>query len=295
MTTSAGGRNLPVITIVMPSYNQGQFIAEAIDSVLAQDYPAVEFTVIDGGSTDTTLDVLRSYGERVHWTSGPDKGQSDAINRGFLAASGKYIAWLNSDDRYVPGAISRAVEMLEADQSAALVYGNGEYINRDGVVTETPTEVQPWSMERLLNYGDFVFQPSAFFRRDAYLEVGGLNLDLHYCMDYDLWIRLGQKYQVRYVQQTLSQARIYAETKSATGGFPRLVEVERMLRSHGGKGLPKGMRRDMYVQLRRALGSAVEKRQFLRAAGLAVRISPYAFGAMRWQLRRLRARRSAGT
>ena len=288
MTTSDRGRETPVISIVMPSFNQGQFIADAIDSVLAQDYPAVEFMVIDGGSTDTTLEVLRSYGSRVRWTSGPDEGQSDAIHRGFLAATGKYIAWLNSDDRYLPGAISVAVELLEAEPWPALVYGNGEYVDRDGAVTETPSEVQPWSMERMLNYGDYVFQPSTFFRRDAYLAVGGLRLDLHYCMDYDLWIRLGEKYPVRYVSTTLSQARIYAETKSATGGFPRLTEVERMVRSHGGKGLPKGMRRDMYVHLRRALGAAVEQRQLRRAAGLAIRIAPYAFGAMRWQLRRLK-------
>jgi len=281
----------PLVSIIMPSFNQGEFIAEAIDSVLAQDYPAIEFVVIDGGSTDTTLDVLRGYGDRVHWTSGPDAGQSDAIHRGFLAASGKYIAWLNSDDRYLPGAVSAAVEMLEAEPEVALVYGNGEYIDRDGAVTKTLTEVQPWNMEQLLKSGDFVFQPSTFFRRDAYLAVGGLDLDLHYCMDYDLWIRLGARYPVRYTSRVLSQARIYSETKSSTGGFPRLEEVDRMIRSHGGTGLPKGMRRDMYVQLRRALGGAVRSRQFLRAAGLAVRVAPYAVGAFRWKLRRLVAGR----
>ena len=132
MTNPSRDASLPLVTIVTPSYNQGQFIRATIDSVLTQDYPAVEYLVVDGGSTDGTIDILRSYGDRVRWTSGPDAGQTDAIHRGFAAATGKYIAWLNSDDVYLPGAISAAVAELEAHPGTGLLYGGAEFIDRDG-------------------------------------------------------------------------------------------------------------------------------------------------------------------
>lgn len=164
----------PLVTIVTPSFNQGEFLAHAIDSVLAQDYPAIEYIVVDGGSTDRTIDVLRAYGDRIRWTSGPDGGQSDAIHRGFLAGSGEYLAWLNSDDRYVPGAIGAAVQEMAADPSVALLYGRGEFIDRDGEVTGPCLHVEPWSFERLVGALNLILQPATLFRRDAYLEIGGL-------------------------------------------------------------------------------------------------------------------------
>lgn len=281
----------PLVSIVMPSFNQGEFIAEAIDSVLSQDYPRIEFVVMDGGSTDSTLDLLRGYGDRIRWTSGPDAGQSDAIHRGFLASSGKYLAWLNSDDRYVPGAIGAAVEAMEADPSAALLYGRGEYIDRDGAVTGPSLWLEPWNLDTMLGTVNFVLQPATFFRRDAYLAIGGLDTALHYCMDYDLWLRLGSTYPVLPLARLLAQARAYGETKSSTGALPRLQEMERVVRHNGGSGLPKGYRREMYVELRAALAVAGRKRQLGRAARLAVRITPYAAGAATWRLRRLRAGR----
>jgi glycosyltransferase involved in cell wall biosynthesis len=262
----------PLVSIVTPSFNQGEFIADAINSVLAQDYPAIEYIVMDGGSTDSTLDVLRGYGDRIRWTSGPDGGQSDAIHRGFLAASGAYIGWLNSDDRYVPGAVGSAVSELAADPSAALVYGWAEYLDRAGVVTGICKEIEPWNLTRLVEVIDFVAQPASLFRRDAYLAVGGLDPALRYCMDWDLWIRLGQRYTVRFLPQVLAQARLYGETKTATGGLPRLEEIERMIRRNGGRGLPRAFRPEMRRELRPALAEAVQQRRFGRAARLSVRL-----------------------
>ncbi len=275
----------PLVTIVTPSFNQGEFLAHAIDSVLAQDYPAIEYIVVDGGSTDRTIDVLRAYGDRIRWTSGPDGGQSDAIHRGFLAGSGEYLAWLNSDDRYVPGAIGAAVQEMAADPSVALLYGRGEFIDRDGEVTGPCLHVEPWSFERLVGALNLILQPATLFRRDAYLEIGGLDLALHYCMDYDLWIRLGSRYPVRFLPRVLAQARVYGETKTASGGLPRLEEIERMVRRDCGRGLPSTYRREMWVALKQTLAVSMRQHQFTRAARLALRSAPY---AARAALRRFR-------
>jgi hypothetical protein len=279
----------PLVTIVTPSFNQGEFVADAIDSVLAQDYPRIEYLVVDGGSTDATVDVLRSYGDRVRWTSGPDAGQVDAIHRGFLAGSGEYLAWLNSDDRFVPGAIRAAIDELAIDPSAALLYGGAEFIDRQGAGLGPCRQIEAWSLERLVDVTDFVVQPATVFRRDAYLAVGGLDPALHYCMDYDLWIRLGQRYQVLYLTRLLAQVRIYGETKTATGGLTRLDEIERMIRRNGGAGLPADFRREMWLELRYALAAAARRRQLARAARLAMRIMPYGARAAIRKLRRIRS------
>jgi len=279
----------PLVTIVTPSFNQGEFIADAIDSVLAQDYPAIEYMVVDGGSTDSTLDVLRSYGDRIRWTSGPDGGQADAIHRGFLAGSGEYLAWLNSDDRYVSGAISAGVRELTADPTVALVYGKGEFIDRDGTGAQPCAHIEPWSLKRLVGTLNLILQPATLFRRDKYIAVGGLDTALHYVMDYDLWIRLGSKFPVRFLPVVLAQARVYGETKTSTGGLPRLDEMERMVRRNCGRGLPANYQREMWLALRQAFAVAARNRQFTRAAWLGVRTAPYAARAAIEKLKRVRS------
>jgi glycosyltransferase involved in cell wall biosynthesis len=277
----------PLVTIVTPSFNQGEFIADAIDSVLAQDYPAIEYLVVDGGSTDSTIAVLRGYGERVRWTSGPDSGQSDAIHRGFVAGSGEYVAWLNSDDRYVPGAISAAVADLAIDPTAGLLYGRGEFIDRGGDVIGPCAHVETWNLPRLIGSVNFVLQPATVFRRDAYMAIGGIDTALHYVMDYDLWIRLGSRFPVRFLPRVLAQARVYGETKTETGGLPRMEEMERMIRGNGGRGLPSSYRREMWLALRDELDASVKSRQPVRAMRLGARTAPYAARAAIARLRRV--------
>jgi glycosyltransferase involved in cell wall biosynthesis len=281
------GASKPLVTIVTPSFNQGEFIADAIDSVLTQDYPAIEYMVVDGGSTDSTLAVLRGYGDRVRWTSGPDGGQSDAIHRGFLAGSGEYIAWLNSDDRYVPGAISAAVAELAIDPTAGLLYGRGEFVDRGGAVIGPCAHVEPWNLLRLIASVNFVLQPATVFRRDAYMAIGGIDTALHYVMDYDLWIRLGSKFPVRFLPRVLAQARIHGETKTETGGLPRMEEMERMIRRNSGRGLPSSYRREMWLALRDELDAAANSRQPARAIRLGARTAPYAARAAIAKLRRV--------
>lgn len=228
----------PLVSIITPSLNQGEFIANAIESVLAQDYPAIEYLVLDGGSTDGTLAILRGYGARVRWLSEPDGGQADALNTGFAMARGSIVAWLNADDRYLPGAVSRAVAALQAHPQAALVYGQAEFIDRAGRVTGPCAQVEPFDLGRLINQLDFVVQPATFFRAEAYAQVGRVDPSLRYCFDYDLWIRLAQRYPVRYLPERLAQVRVYAETKTASGGLARLDEIERMIARHGRRRLP---------------------------------------------------------
>jgi glycosyltransferase involved in cell wall biosynthesis len=284
-TQPDGASRTPLVTIVTPSFNQGEFIADAIESILGQDYPAVEYIVMDGGSTDGTIDVLRQYGDRIRWTSGPDGGQTDAIHSGFLAGSGEYLAWLNADDRYVPGAISAAIESLQAKPSAALLYGLGEFVDREGGGAEPCAQVGPWSFERLIGTLNLVFQPATVFRRDAYLAIGGLDRSLNYVMDYDLWIRLGSRYPVIFLPRLLAQARVYGETKTSTGGLPRMEEMERMVRRNGGRGLPSAYRREMWQELKRAFGGAIRRHEPRRAARVGLRAAPYAVPAAARKLR----------
>jgi glycosyltransferase involved in cell wall biosynthesis len=228
----------PLVSIVTPSFNQGAFIAAAIESVLAQDYPRIEYLVVDGGSTDTTLELLRRYGDRVRWVSEPDDGQAHAINKGIALTRGAIVAWLNADDLYLPGAVAGAVAELLEHPQAALVYGQAEFIDRGGALVGACSQVEPFNIDRLIDYLDFIVQPAAFFRRDAFLAVGGLDAQLRYCLDYDLWIKLALRYRVRYLPRVLARVRIYPTTKTATGGLERLEEIERMIRRYGRRRLP---------------------------------------------------------
>jgi glycosyltransferase involved in cell wall biosynthesis len=228
----------PLVSIVTPSFNQGAFIEATIESVLAQGYPRIEYLVVDGGSTDGTLDMLRRYKERVRWISEPDAGQADAINKGFRLTRGQILAWLNADDLYIPQAVSRAVEEFQAHPEAALVYGRAEFIDRAGHVIGPCTQVEPFDLQRLIHQLDFIVQPATFFRRESFMEAGELDSTLRYCLDYDLWIRLALRSPVRYLPEVLARARIYPETKTASGGMDRLDEIEHMIRRYGRRRLP---------------------------------------------------------
>jgi len=259
----------PRVSIVTPSLNQGEFIGQAIESVLAQDYPNIEYLVVDGGSQDDTLHILGRYGDRVRWTSGPDAGQADAIRRGFESTSGDIIAWLNADDRYRPGAVGLAVRSLLSEQRPALVYGRADFIGRDGRPLGPCRQVEAWDLHRLIHELDFVVQPASFFRRDAYLAAGGLDPDLHYCMDYDLWIRLGSRFPVSFLPKVLADVRVYANTKTASGGLPRMIEIEQMIRRHGRSSLPERFQGEMLRAALDALRAGVRRHRPAEVASAA--------------------------
>lgn len=203
---------LPLVSIITPSLGQGRFIRQTIESVISQDYPRLEYLVMDGGSTDDTLDILRSYGTRLIWRSAPDLGQADAVNAGFRLANGEILGWLNADDTYQPGAVTAAVEHLVAHHETAVVYGDAYYIDeQNAVIGIYPTE--DFNLNRLAE-ACLICQPTAFIRRSAVESVGMLDPALHYCMDYDLWIRVGHRLRIDRINRFLANSRRYLETKS---------------------------------------------------------------------------------
>ncbi len=214
----------PLVSIITPSYNQGVFIRETIDSIRAQDYPNIEHIILDGGSTDSTLEVLKSYGKDLRWTSKKDKGQSDAINTGFAMASGEIFAWLNSDDTYLPSAISKVVDFFNSHPDISVVYGDANYINTTGkIIGKYPTEAFDY---KRLAVVDFICQPSTFFRASAWKKSEALDLSLVYTMDYDLWIRLAKVESFSHLKQVLSTYRLHGEAKTTAEKYAFLMHSE---------------------------------------------------------------------
>ncbi|HKJ26978.1 MAG TPA: glycosyltransferase, partial [Anaerolineales bacterium] len=203
----------PLVTIVTPSYNQAEYLEQTLRSVLNQDYPNIEYLVVDGGSTDGSVEIIKAYADRLAWwVSEPDQGQADAINKGFARATGKYIAWLNSDDVYLPGTIARAVEELEADPKLGLVYANLLSINTKNEHVNT-IRYRQYALEDLLAFF-IIGQPTVFLRRSVLERVGYLSLDYHYLLDHHLWLRFAAESQIRYIREPWSAARYHPTAKN---------------------------------------------------------------------------------
>jgi glycosyltransferase involved in cell wall biosynthesis len=233
--------DLPLVTVITPSYNQGRFIAATIESVLAQDYPNVEYVIIDGASTDDTADVVARYAGRLTFESEPDRGQSDAINKGFRRARGEYVAWLNSDDVFLPGAITAAVAALRAHPDAGAVYGDGYQIDEAGTVISRFAVTQQFNLWKLLNLSDYILQQTVFFRRSVFDSVGWVDESLHYGLDWDILMRIGLRYPLVYVPHDMGAIREYPAAKSFAGGANRARELAAVMRRHTRKRFPPGM------------------------------------------------------
>lgn len=233
---SSSQESFPTVTVVTPSFNQGRFIRETIDSVLSQDYPAIEYIVMDGGSTDETVSILESYGDRLSWQSEPDHGQSHAINKGWKRATGEILAWLNSDDTYLPGAISKVVAYLQSHPEIDLVYGDSFHISEDGqALGQFPSE--PFAKDRLKETC-FIAQPATFVRRSVIEQVGFIRESLRYCMDYDLWIRISEQYRLQYVPIPVASIRLHKDCKTVKDRAETYAETVRMLQSNYGYAAP---------------------------------------------------------
>ncbi len=223
----------PKVSIITPSFNQGEFLEQTIKSVLAQDYENIEYIVIDGGSTDDSVDIIKKYENCIdYWVSEKDEGQSHAINKGFKKATGEIVAWLNSDDLYFPYAVSIAVQRFKENSDLSLFYGDCVFINRYGGFIRYFTEVEPYNQSRLLNYSDYIMQPTTFFSMKKLKEVKYLDETLHYAMDWDLWCKLCKVGAVHYEKSVIAANREYGSTKTNTGGWSRLKELFKLQRRH---------------------------------------------------------------
>jgi glycosyltransferase involved in cell wall biosynthesis len=224
----------PLVTIITPSYNQGNFIEETIQSVLSQEYPNIEYIVVDGGSTDNTLEILRKYSDRLRWISEPDRGQSHAINKGFQMARGEIVGWLNSDDIYLPGAIGKVVSSFNSNPEIMMVYGEGNIIDETGRVKRRfPHTEKQYDLWKLIYCSDYILQQTTFFRRCIFDTIPMLDEALCFGMDWDLFIRIGKRFPVGYIPEFLGSVREYSETKTSSGGRERFRELVMIMRRHG--------------------------------------------------------------
>jgi glycosyltransferase involved in cell wall biosynthesis len=227
-----------LVSIVTPSYQQGRFIERTLASVRRQRQGlpagAVEHIVMDGGSTDGTVEILERWRETITFSTGPDGGQTAAINAGMAIARGEILAYLNSDDVYYDGAVAAALDAFARDPAADVVYGEADFIDAaDRVVGSYPTE--EWSLARL-RLVCFLCQPAVFFRRRVLERFGLFDPTLDYCMDYEYWLRLGMGgARFRHIPVRLAAARLHPATKTVASPREAHTEINDMLEVHIGK------------------------------------------------------------
>lgn len=222
---AAAGLSVSVIT---PSWNQGEYLARTLASVASQSPPVLEHFIADAGSTDGTLALLRAAPPPVRWISEPDRGQAHAVNKAIAATRGDIIGWLNSDDIYYPDAIARAVRSFESDPGVDVVYGQADHIDAHDVrIGDYPTE--PFDAARLREFC-FICQPAAFIRRRCFDTYGPLDERLHYCMDYEYWLRLARGgARFTYLRERLAGSRLHEGAKTLRARVPVHREINDML------------------------------------------------------------------
>jgi glycosyltransferase involved in cell wall biosynthesis len=217
--TMPDGRPWPRVSVVTPSYNQGQFLEQTIRSVLLQGYPNLEYIVIDGGSTDESVEVIKKYEPHLaHWESERDRGQSHAINKGFARATGEIICWLNSDDYHAPDTLASAAECLAEGTGNYALVGHCVQVFADG---RPPVKGigKYEGLTRMLEYwkGYHMHQPSMFWRREVFERVGYLDEAQYYIMDFDYWVRMARHFDFRNVDRVLSYAVYHDDAKTGDG------------------------------------------------------------------------------
>jgi len=235
--------HFPKISVITPSYNQVDFIGQTIESVLSQDYPDLEYIIMDGGSTDGTPDILRRYDGKIIWESEEDKGQSDAINKGLRLASGDIVTYLNSDDLCEAGALKKVGESFRDNPQTMWLCGKCRIIDQDNREFYRPiTRFKNFWLKR---YGywrllaiNFISQPAVYWRREIMSDIGYLNCNLDYALDYEYWVRIGKKFEPAIVDEYLASFRIHPATKGSTGYTKQFREELDVARKHSPRLLP---------------------------------------------------------
>ncbi len=220
--------DLPKVSIVTPSFNQGHFLEATIQSVLAQDYPNIEYIIVDGGSKDCSADIIRKYEQHLAWwVSEKDRGHADGLNKGFSHATGEIFAWLNSDDQYLPGAISEAVAFLKEHPQVGMVYGDANLTDDAGkVISRFPARQTDY--RRMLRGSVHIPQATTFVRADLWRQVGPLDLSLFFSFDYDLWVKLAKISEIRYLPRLWANFRMHNQGKSVVNDdqcYPDMLQV----------------------------------------------------------------------
>ena len=230
---------MPVsISVVTCSYNQAEFLEATLRSVLDQNYPNLEYIVIDGGSTDGSVEIIERYQHRLaYWVSEPDAGQTDALIKGFSRATGDVLAWLNSDDLYEPGTLHEVARHFDAHHDHRFVYGDATWVDRGGALLRSKREM-PYNRFVWLYSGNYMPQPSAFWRRDLYEQVGGLDAGFDLAMDADLWARFAEVTRPRHVRRPWSRMRYYPEQKNRRLRDISDSEGKRIEQRYGVRGRP---------------------------------------------------------
>jgi len=270
--TMPDGKPYPKISIVTPSYNQGEFIEETIRSVLLQSYPNLEYIVIDGGSNDNSVEIIKKYEPWLtYWISEPDRGQANAINKGFARATGEIFAWLNSDDFYLPEALQLIAERFGKERETGALVGIGHKVDKAKNIIYTPPRGSQLNFESFLNWRKSHFmQPSCFFTREAWDTCGPLNESLNYCLDVDLWLKISQKFKFDKLDRVLSYATAHEQAKTTATKHQASVETWLLIMEYGAKEIA---RREL-MELADSLVNAERKIQKLTLHPLYKLVSP---------------------
>lgn len=224
----------PLVSIITPSYNQSRYIEETIQSVIGQNYAKIEYIIIDGGSNDGSIEIIKRYdGSLKDWISEPDQGQTDAINKGFARTNGEILAWINSDDTYLPTAVSEAVDFLIKFPDVGMVYGDANLIDENGkVIGKFPARQTDY--KRLRRGYVHIPQQASFFRAELWKKVGPLDPSFYFAMDYDLWVRISRLAPIRYLPKTWANFRIHGSGKSVIDDNRCWPEMLRVHQREGG-------------------------------------------------------------
>jgi glycosyltransferase involved in cell wall biosynthesis len=255
------------ISVVTPSFNQGAYLEATLRSLISQNYPDLEMIVIDGGSTDQSVEIIRRYAPSLsHWESETDRGQSHALNKGFAHVHGDIWTWLNSDDLLEPGVLHRVTGVFAQNPEAGVVYGDCVYVGEDGETVIEKFSGEPYSRLRHLAHR-FIAQPSCYFRTSMVPPV--VREDLHYCMDYDLWLKLAARgVKFYYVPEVFSRYRLHGQSKSVSALVALHAEiVEEIYRPI----LRQGASREERCAIAQAAGDMIHQLNSLGARGPVLR------------------------